>query len=152
MVMSKSIGRLAIALLLVSVASAAFAQNAGSLRGTITDQQGAVLPGVTVVLTSEATKATRQAVTDAKGGYFFAALLPGSYSISAELSGFKGHTTKGIRISPNDTRGYDFSLEVGGQSERIEVTAEREIIQTQTGAREGVITAAQIENLSIISP
>jgi hypothetical protein len=151
MVMSKSIGRLAIALLVVLVASAAFAQNAGSLRGTITDQQGAVLPGVTVVLTSEATKATRQAVTDAKGGYFFAALLPGSYTLAAELSGFKSHTTKGIRISPNDTRGYDVAMEIGGQSEKIEVTAEREIIQTQTGAREGVITAAQIENLSIIS-
>ena len=151
MAMSKSIGRLAIALLVVLAASSAFAQNAGSLRGVVTDQQGAVLPGATVVLTSEATKATRQAVTDAKGGYFFAALLPGNYSITIELSGFKTHTTKGVHISPNDTRGYDVTMEIGGQSEKIEVTAEREIIQTETGAREGVITASQIENLTIIS-
>ncbi len=151
MAMSKSIGRLAIALLVVLAASSAFAQNAGSLRGVVTDQQGAVLPGATIVLTSEATKATRQAVTDAKGGYFFAALLPGNYSITIELSGFKTHTTKGIHISPNDTRGYDVTMEIGGQSEKIEVTAEREIIQTETGAREGIITAAQIENLTIIS-
>src|SRR6266545_1112281 len=151
MAMSKSIGRLAIALLVVLAASSAFAQNAGSLRGFVTDQQGAVLPGATVVLTSEATKATRQAVTDAKGGYFFAALLPGNYSITVELSGFKTHTTKGVHISPNDTRGYDVTMEIGGQSEKIEVTAEREIIQTETGAREGVITASQIENLTIIS-
>ena len=151
MAMSKWIGRLAIALLVVLAASSAFAQNAGSLRGTITDQQGAVLPGAAVVLTNEATKAARQAVTDAKGGYFFAALLPGNYSIAVELSGFKGKTTRGIRISPNDTRGYDVTMEIGGQSEKIEVTAEREIIQTETGAREGVITASQIENLTIIS-
>jgi hypothetical protein len=151
MAMSKWIGRPAIALLVVLAASSAFAQNAGSLRGVVTDQQGAVLPGATVVLTSEATKATRQGVTDARGGYFFAALLPGNYTITVELSGFKSHTTKGIRISPNDTRGYDVTMEIGGQTEKIEVTAEREIIQTETGAREGVITAAQIENLSIIS-
>jgi hypothetical protein len=151
MAMSRSIGRLAIVLLVVLAASSALAQNAGSLRGVVTDQQSAVLPGATVVLTSEATKATRQAVTDAKGGYYFAALLPGTYAITVELSGFKSHTTKGIRISPNDTRGYDVTMEIGGQSEKIEVTAEREIIQTETGAREGVITAAQIDNLSIIS-
>jgi hypothetical protein len=151
MAMSKSIGRLAIALLVVLAASSVFAQNAGSLRGNVTDQQGAVLPGATVVLTSEATKATRQGVTDAKGGYFFAALLPGNYSITVELSGFKTHTTKGIRVSPNDTKGYDVTMEIGGQTEKIEVTAEKELIQTETGAREGLITAAQIENLSIIS-
>ncbi len=123
MAMSKWIGRPAIALLVALAASSAFAQNAGSLRGTITDQQGAVLPGAAVVLTNEATKATRQVVTDAKGGYFFAALLPGNYTISVELSGFKGKTTRGIRISPNDTRGYDVTMEIGGQSEKIEVTA-----------------------------
>jgi hypothetical protein len=50
MAMSKSIGRLAIALLVVLAASSVFAQNAGSLRGNVTDQQGAVLPGATVVL------------------------------------------------------------------------------------------------------
>src|SRR2546425_7392883 len=151
MAMSKWIGRLAMALLVVLAASSAFAQNGGSLRGTITDQQGAVLPGATVVLTSEATKATRQVVTDVKGGYFFGALLPGTYVITVELSGFKTHATKGIRISPNDTRGFDVTMEIGGQSEKIEVTAEREIIQTETGARDSVITSAQIDNLSIIS-
>jgi len=139
------------ALVLLLAASPAFAQNAGSLRGNVTDSSGAVLPGVTVVLTNDATKATRQLVTDARGGYFFAALQPGSYLLSAELPGFKKRTEKGVRISPNDTKGLDFSLEVGAQSEEVTVTAEKELIQTETGAREGLITAAQIDNLSIIS-
>ena len=56
-----------------------------------------------------------------------------------------------MRISANDTRGLDVTLDVGAQTETVEVTAEREMIQTETGAREGLIRAEQIENLSIIS-
>jgi len=110
-------------LVLLVAAAPLYAQNAGSLRGNVTDTSGAVLPGVTVVLTNDATKATRQAVTDAKGGFFFAAVQPGNYSFSAELSGFKKRNEKGIRISPNDTKGLDFTLEVGAQTEEVTVTA-----------------------------
>ena len=50
----------------------------------------------------------------------------------------------------NDTRGIDIRLDVGQQSETITVTAQQEVIQTQTGAREGVLSAKQIDNLSVI--
>jgi hypothetical protein len=143
--------RLTMAAAVLLLASSAYAQNMGSLRGSITDSTGAVVPGATVVLTNDDTKATRQAVSDAKGGYYFATVIPGNYSMSVELSGFKTKVTKGVRISPNDTRGIDVALELGAQTETVEVTAERELLQTETGAREGLITAAQIENLSIIS-
>jgi len=128
-----------------------FAQNAGSLRGTVTDTTGAVVPGANVTLTNEATRSTRTAVTDGKGGYFFAAVDPGTYSLTVEISGFKTGVYKGIKINASDTRGLDAVLQVGQQSETISVTAERTIIRTETGAREGVISAGQIENLSIIS-
>ena len=148
----ESLGRWGMAtLVLLLAATPALAQNTGSLRGLITDTSGAVLPGVTVVLSSEDTKAARQSVTDAKGSYYFAALLPGSYTLSAELAGFKKRTANGVRVSPNDTKGLDFSMDVGAQTEEVTVTAEKELIQTETGAREGLITSAQIENLSIIS-
>jgi carboxypeptidase family protein/TonB-dependent receptor-like protein len=145
-------GRLGIAFAAVlMMASAALAQNAGSLRGIISDPSGGVLPGATVALVNEATRESRQAQTDSKGGYFFAAVSPGVYTVRVEMSGFKKAENKGIRMSANDTRGLDFTLQVGQQSETVEVTATREIIQTETGAREGVIRADQIENLSIIS-
>ena len=145
-------GRLGIALVATLVlASAAFAQNAGSLRGIVSDPSGGVLPGATVVLTNEATRENRQAQTDSKGGYFFAAVPPGVYTVRIEMPGFKKAENKGIRMSANDTKGLDVTLQVGQQTETVEVTASREIIQTETGAREGVIRADQIENLSIIS-
>src|SRR5438552_6996140 len=145
-------GRLGIALVATLVlASTAFAQNAGSLRGIVSDPSGGVLPGATVVLTNEASRENRQAQTDSKCGYFFASGSPGVYTVRIEMPGFKKAENKGIRMSANDTRGLDVTLQVGQQTETVEVTASREIIQTETGAREGVIRADQIENLSIIS-
>ena len=70
--------------------------------------------------------------------------------MKVELSGFKSYEQKAIAISPTDNRGIDVKLEVGAQSETVTVTSQAEIIQTETGAREGLITAKQIDNLSII--
>ena len=89
------------------------------------------------------------AVTDDRGGYL-AVLFPGTYDLKVELSGFKTYEQKGITISPDITRGIDVKLEVGQQSETITVTAQQEVIQTETGAREGVLSAKQIDNLSVI--
>ena len=144
--------RLVTAVLALGLATTAFAQgNSGTLRGSISDSSGGILPGANVTLVNDATKASRSAVTDAKGGYYFASVQPGSYTLRVEIQGFKKVDQKGVRISPNDTRGVDVTLEVGAQTETVEVTAARELIQTETGAREGVIRADQIENLSIIS-
>jgi hypothetical protein len=142
---------MALGLLLLLVASVATAQMAGSIRGIVSDTTGAVVPGATVTLTNEGTRFSRNMVTDAKGNYFFAAVQPGSYSLLVEIQGFKSVEKKGLRMSSNETAGMDFTLEVGAMTERVEVTAERELIQTETGAREGLIRAEQIENLSIIS-
>jgi outer membrane receptor protein involved in Fe transport len=132
------------------VASAAFAQDTGSIRGTVSDTTGAVVPGATVTLTNEATKFSRNVVTDAKGSYYFGAVSPGSYGIKAEIPGFKTAERKALRINQREAAGFDFTLEVGAQTEKVEVTAQRELISTETGAREGLLTSEQIENLSVV--
>ena len=85
----------AMASVLVLVACPLFAQNTGSLRGTVTDTTGAIVPGATVTLTNEATKFTRTATTDPKGGYFFGAVDPGNYTLPIEITGFKARVYKG---------------------------------------------------------
>ena len=121
-----------------------------TVRGNIQDSSGGVLPGATVTLTNTGTKAVQTAVSDDRGQYLFAGLFPGTYDLKVELSGFKTYEQKGISLSPNDTRGIDVRLDVGQQSETVTVTAQQEVIQTETGAREGVLTAKQIDNLSVI--
>ena len=79
----------AAALLLVTAASA-FAQfDRGTLSGTIKDEQGAVMPGVTVTARNTQTQQVVTTVTDGTGFYTFPNLLPGRYDILAELQGFK---------------------------------------------------------------
>ena len=128
----------------------ALAQNTGSLRGTVTDTTGAIVPGATLTLTNEGTKFTRTAVSDAKGGFFFASVDPGVYRLKAEVAGFKTQEIKGLRMSANDTLGVEMKVEVGQQTETVEVTAGREMIQSETGSREGIITPESIENISMV--
>ena len=122
----------------------AAAQGTATIRGTVTDASGGVLPGATVTITNAGTKEFRTAVTDDRGGYTFPSLFNGTYEVKVELEGFKGYDAKNIVLSPNDTRGLDVMLEVGSLTDVITVSTPLEIVQTETGAREGVLRAEQI--------
>src|SRR3954469_22729299 len=75
---------------LVAGAPAAFAQTTGSatLRGTVKDPAGAVVPNASVTLTNEGTKEERKATTNVEGGYVFSAVSPGTYTVKVEAGGF----------------------------------------------------------------
>src|SRR5262245_28645532 len=82
---------------LLALSSAAFAQSSttATIRGTVTDSSGGVLPGATITLTNTGTKASATTVTDDRGGYLFV-VFPGTFSMKVELSGFKVHDQQGI--------------------------------------------------------
>jgi hypothetical protein len=101
------------------------------------------------VLTNTKTKDVRETTTTPTGGYYFASVFPGTYTLKVSLSGFKTVEHK-VTINPRDTLGLDVVLELGAVTEVITVTEEPEIVQTETGAREGLLTAKQIDDLSII--
>jgi hypothetical protein len=137
-------------LLFASTTASAQGSTTATVRGTIQDTSGGVLPGATVTLTNVGTKTVNTSTSDERGQYTFGAVFPGTYNMKVELSGFKTYEQRNIQLSPNDTRGIDIRLDVGQQTETVTVTAQQEVIQTETGAREGVLTARQIENLSVI--
>src|SRR5262245_3503748 len=143
----------ALALCLCLLASATLAQTTGSatLRGTVKDENGAVVSKASVTLVNEATKDERKTTTNQDGVYVFSSVTPGTYSVRIENSGFKKAEQKGLVLSPSDTRGLDITLQVGAASETVTVTATADVVQAETGARENTITAKQIENISIIS-
>ena len=140
---------LGLAFVAVLLAAAPASAQTASLRGTVTDSTGAIVPGASITLTEPATKSARTAVTGSQGNYYFAGLSAGRWVIKVELAGFKTREET-FTLAPQDTRGLDVRLELGAQSEVVNVTTETEIIQTETGAREGMLRAEQIENLSII--
>jgi len=141
-------------LLLLSLPAPAAAQASGTtatLRGAVDDTSGGLLQGATITLVNTDTTATWTAVTDEHGAFTFSSVFPGTYNLRCELSGFKTSDHHGIVLSPNDSRGLSIRLEVGGPSEVVTVRAAQSgVVQTETGAREGVLTTHQIDNLSII--
>jgi hypothetical protein len=147
-----ALGGWALALLMVTLHSdpAAAQASTATVRGTVQDSTGGVLPGATVTLTNTATKTLQTAVTDDRGQYLFAGVFPATYELKVEMSGFKAYERRGLVLSQSDSRGIDVRLEVGQQSETVMVTAQQEVIQTETGAREGILSAKQIDNLSVI--
>src|SRR5262245_24535509 len=143
----------ALALCLCLLASGTLAQTTGSatLRGVVKDENGAVVAKASVSIVNEATKVERKTTTNQDGVYVFTTILPGTYSIKVEGSGFKKAEQTGLILSPSDARGLDITLQVGAASETVTVTATADVLQTETGAKENTITAKQINNLSIIS-
>ena len=120
-----------VVLLLLAVPAVAAAQNTATLRGTVTDPSGAVLPGATVTVTNAGTRDARTAVSDERGGYTFAGLFTGTYQLKVELQGFKTYEASNIVLSPNDTRGQDVQLEVGALNEVVSVTSSPEIVPSR---------------------
>src|SRR5215203_5550152 len=102
----------------------ATAQGVGAIGGTIADNSGAVLPGATVTLSSpRGTIGSNQtSVSDERGGFQFTRLVPGSYSVKAELPGFGAAIQENVVVSADVTARVDLKLEVGGISEDITVT------------------------------
>ena len=131
----------------------ASAQTTGSatLRGTVKDPQGAVVTGATITLVNERTKSERRTKSSEDGTYTFTALSPGTYTLKAELQGFKTSVQSNLTIETSGTQGVDLTLEVGQPTETVTVTAGVDQLQTETGARENTISSTQIDNLSIIS-
>ena len=102
----------------------------GALTGTVTDPTGAVVPNVTVTLTSADTNQARTANTGADGTYKFGLLPPGTYRVRFAAPGFKTSEVGGVNINVTETPTLDRALEVGAQTEQVTVEASVETVQT----------------------
>ncbi len=140
----------AIAILSPSLAFAQLGQTA-VLTGSITDSSGAVLPGVTVSVASEAQiGGPRTAVTDATGSYRFPNLAPGVYALSADLTGFESFKQK-VTLQLGQTITVDFKMQLSGRTETVNVTAESPLVEVKSSAKQNNITQELVENIPFSS-
>ena len=122
------------ALLVLTSAPLALAQQfTGGVRGAVHDANG-VVPGVTVTLTNEATNNSREVVTNDVGQYNFPAVPPGSYTLKAQITGYKRYESKGLTVGTQQFVTIDVPLEVGGLEESITVTGQSPLIDTTTAS------------------
>src|SRR5258708_23947296 len=97
-------------LMLAAVVGAKAQTYYGSVRGLVTDKQGATLSQATVTLTNEATHINRSAQTNNAGEYVFTALEPATYSLTVEATGFRKHQEKGLIVPTQQSITLDVTL------------------------------------------
>jgi hypothetical protein len=131
--------------------AATWAQSAstGALAGVVTDASGAVIPGVQVQVTSEASGEVRTVTTGAAGNYSVPLLPPGRYTVVVSKSGFRTTTIPHAQIIVTETNALNARLEVGAVTEKVVVQGQVEQLQTETSALGRVTSGEQLNSLPL---
>jgi hypothetical protein len=131
--------------------SAAAQEGTSQMRGKVTDQQGGALPGVTVIVTNQASGTFREALSAADGSWFMAALPPGRYQVAAELQGFKKYVRRDLTAAVGVQVLVDVQLEIGGLEETVTVTSEAPLIDVTSKEIGGNITSKELSEIPTIA-
>jgi hypothetical protein len=126
-------------MLVLGLSGAAWAQQSGSLSGTVRDAQGGVLPGVTVTATAS-TAAVRSAVTNDQGVYSLSGLAPGSYTVDYDLGGFTPQKRQDVMVQVNRTTRLDVELGVGTLQETVTVSGAAPVVDVSSNTTQTNIT------------
>ncbi len=141
----RAFARLAAAAVFICLAlipSSAAAQATGAITGIASDPSGAVLPGVTIDVTSRDTSQVRTAVTGADGFYSIPLVNPGVYQVKATLAGFRTTIRDNVTVVVNETVRADVALQVGQVEEQVTVLGQSPLVET-TNATLGVVIDRQ---------
>ncbi len=140
-----------LAMLLAVFSPLASAQSAGTgaLTGTVTDMTGAVVPNVTVTLTSSETNQARTTTTGTDGVYRFSLIPPGTYRVRFTATGFKTAEVGSVPIAVTETPVLSRTLEVGAQSEQVTVEATAETLQTATSTLGTTVESRTVTSLPL---
>ncbi len=139
-----------VALLAAFVVTPARAQSAtGSIEGSIVDQTGAVMPGVTVTAVQTSTGITRTTVSD-DNGLFRLLLLPvGVYDVTADLSGFNSRKLPELTVTVGQTVTLRIQMAVSGVAETVNVSGGTPVIETSRSQVSSTITETSVQNLPV---
>jgi hypothetical protein len=121
-----------------------------SVAGIVQDQQGGVLPGVTVTMTSRTQGNTQTAVTDAGGRFAFPIVRPDTYTLHVALQGFRPFERTNLVVNANDklTVGA-LTLELGGLAEEVSVTSRVTELQSVSGERSFTLESEALKHIAI---
>jgi hypothetical protein len=135
-----------VAVLIVALALPAFAQiQGGSISGSIKDEQGGVLPGVTI--TAQGVDATQTFVTEATGEYRFLNLAPGPYKVTATLQGFTTIVRENIVVSVGKSVDLPLTLKIAQVAETITVSGETPVVDTKATGTATNFTADELTKI-----
>src|SRR5215203_3673820 len=138
--------------LFVLITTSVFAQSGTSaVNGTVVDGQGQVVAGATVKLTSIGQGTSRTTTTDGSGAFSFSSVIPGTYSIEVEASGFKRTSVRDVQALVDKTTSIPVNLEIGDVTANVEVSAGgiENIVNTQDASLGNNFVSKQISQLPL---
>ena len=143
----RMLAALGIATLAAGVSPVRAQEQTGGIAGTVVDQTGSPLPGVTVTVVNLVTGESRTTVTVEGGLYRIPALQPSRYSVTAELTGFSSVRRPEVTVNIGSVADIDFNLAVGTIQESITVTGEAPLVESKKTDLSSVITQDTINSL-----
>jgi hypothetical protein len=124
----------------------------GTISGTVADSTGAIVPGVTVTATNNATGVVTTGLSNDAGVYNFASLQPGTYRVSATIPGFRTQTFNDVQLGTAGQLRLNFTLEVAAAAQSVEVSVEAEnLITASSSSVGGVLAQRQVQDLPLVS-
>jgi hypothetical protein len=123
--------------------------NKGTIKGTVSDQQGGVIQHATVTITNVATNDSREVATRDDGTFEAPLLDPGTYKVTVKASGFSDTTHQNVVVQTSSTQVVDVTLQAGQASAEVTVTAAPTLVQSETSDVGTVVTGAQVTDLPI---
>src|SRR5437899_1925800 len=133
---------------LFALTTPALAQHGTSeIGGRVLDDQGAVLPGVSIVITNEETGLFREVTSGADGSYFASQLTPGRYRITAKLASFRTFERGGLVLAVGKTLTINITMAVGTLEQTVRVTAESPLVDTTSAKVGGNIGTDELSEL-----
>ncbi|QMV17966.1 carboxypeptidase regulatory-like domain-containing protein [Granulicella sp. 5B5] len=149
----RSIRGAVLSCVLLSAALPAFTQTSttGSIRGTVTDPQGGLIPNAIVTVKSEGTDATRTVTTDKGGQYTVGLLPPGTYKTSFTAPGFKTEVPSAITVVVTETARLDVKLVLGSTTDTVEVSGAAPALQVENSTLGTVVDGGVIRELPLTS-
>ena len=138
--------------LCLSVPSHVFAQVNATVGGTVTDASGAVIATVAVSAKNNSTGIVTNSTTNGSGAYEFASLQPGTYTVTASISGFKTATFNNVALGQGQQVRLNFNMEVAAAGETVSVVAEADTVLATTSASVGgTLNLRDVSNLPVAS-
>jgi Carboxypeptidase regulatory-like domain len=120
--------------------------SSSALNGTVTDNQGAVVQGATVVATNTETGVVTSTVTTGVGDYSFSALSPGNYTVTATHNGFNQAVTNDLVLRVGQLLTNDIKLQIGQTSEKVVVSGDSDLLETSTAQLSHYVTSKELDS------
>jgi len=135
-------------IILSTTPRAVLAQDTGIVTGSVVDTSDQVIPGATVTLVNEATGDARTAVTNERGEFTFRAVQPGTYTVAAELAGFRKYERRNNVLNASGQLAVGaLKLEIGTVNEVVTVTSQGTVVETKNSDYSGLLTSTQIQQI-----